>query len=194
MSVVAWDGKTLAADRMRTTGDIETTMRKLWKLKTGEIIAVIGYQAEGLALKRWYEDGAKREDWPKCQEGEDWVQFIVASEKGCFHYNNLPEQIESIDPFAAWGVGRRTALGAMAMGADAVKAVEIASKYASGCGKGCDFEMVQEGKIIKEAILVEEGVYTEWQQIKDTEFNDLEGMLMHMLEKLYKTRKKQEKH
>lgn len=28
---------------------------------------------------------------------------------------------------------------AMEMGADAVKAVEVASKYVVGCGRGCDF-------------------------------------------------------
>lgn len=142
MSIVAWDGKTLAADRQSTIVDTIFTIKKLWKLDNGEVIAVVGTQDAALTVKRWYESGAKKEDWPKCQEKEDWAKLIVISGGKCFYYDTLPEQIEVIDPFFAWGTGREVALGAMEMGADAVKAVEIASKYVSGCGRGCDFEVV----------------------------------------------------
>jgi hypothetical protein len=38
----------------------------------------------------------------------------------------------------AWGIGCDFALGAMAMGADAVQAVEITNKFSIHCGMGVD--------------------------------------------------------
>ena len=37
-----------------------------------------------------------------------------------------------------WGDGQEVAMGALAMGADAIKAVEITSKYCDSCGCGID--------------------------------------------------------
>jgi hypothetical protein len=143
MSVVAWDGKILAADRQSNYGDTIRTTRKLWKLDSGEVIAIIGNIANGLLVKEWYENGAKQEAWPECQKTDEWAQFITASKDGCFYYNSQPVRMKVLDPFCAWGVGRAAALGAMEMGADAIKAVEIASKYVSGCGRGCDYGSVK---------------------------------------------------
>lgn len=42
------------------------------------------------------------------------------------------------DERASWGTGKELALGAMAAGADAKKAVEIACEYNLYCGGGID--------------------------------------------------------
>jgi len=139
MSVVAWDGKILAADRMGMFSDTIRTIQKLWKLSNGEVVAVVGPISTGLLVKEWYEAGANRKELPECQKTDEWAQLIVASKDGCFYYDSQPVQIKVMDPFCAWGIGREVALGAMEMGGDAVKAVEIASKHVSGCGRGCDY-------------------------------------------------------
>jgi ATP-dependent protease HslVU (ClpYQ) peptidase subunit len=144
MSIVAWDGKTLAADRQASYGDTVRTIKKLWKLVNGEVVAVIGTYANCLMVKQWYENGAKQEEWPECQKKEDWAQLIVVKKEGCFYYDSQPLPLEIVDPFCAWGNGRDVAIGAMEMGADAVKAVEIASKHIDGCGQGCDYVMVKQ--------------------------------------------------
>jgi hypothetical protein len=144
MSIVAWDGKTLAADRQRTTADTISTSKKLCKLDDGTVVAWVGNISYAASLLSWYKEGAKKEDWPEFQKGDEWVKLIIVNQEGCFFYERTPEKMEVFDPFAAWGVGREAALGAMEMGADAVKAVEVASKYISGCGRGCDYVMVKQ--------------------------------------------------
>ena len=144
MTVIAWDGETLAADRQCLRGDTIMTARKLWSLKNGGVVAVSGLLSHGIALKDWVENGMKREDFPKAGEGMDWATLIVAIPlKPVVYFENTPEPIEILDPFAAWGVGRESALGAMAMKSDAIEAVEIASRFVAGCGNGCDHVRVK---------------------------------------------------
>lgn len=138
MSIVAWDGKILAADRQGDSGGTNFTIKKLFKLKSGEVVSFVGAYCSGLMVKEWYEAGAKFEEWPECQNTDNWVNFIVASKEGCFYYQQTPIPIKVIDAFRTWGSGEDLALGAMEMGADAIKAVEVASKYDQGCGQGCD--------------------------------------------------------
>jgi hypothetical protein len=146
MSIVAWDGKILAADRQCTVTDTIFTIQKLWKLSSGEVVAFVGIATEGLLIKQWYEAGAKPENWPECKEEDDRLKFIVASKEGCFFYDGEPIKIKVLDPFRAWGIGREAALGAMAMGANAIEAVKIASKHVIGCGRGCDWVEVIPGE------------------------------------------------
>lgn len=139
MSVIAWDGKTLAADRQSCCGETISTVRKIFKLETEEVIALSGDLDIGMTMKRWYEEGHEREDWPKINEDEKrFCRLIVASEAGVIYYERTPDPVQVIDLFMAWGCGREAALGALAMGASAEKAVEIASRFVLYCGNGCD--------------------------------------------------------
>jgi hypothetical protein len=146
MTVIAWDGKTLAADKMSLCGDTVSTVKKLWPLRETGLegaIAVTGSLDKSLVMKRWYEEGKDRAKWPDFQNKDDWALIIVALPGfPVVYFEKHPEPIEVIDPFMAWGSGREAALGAMAMGADAIRAVEIASQHIFGCGRGCDFVMV----------------------------------------------------
>lgn len=145
MSVIAWDGKSLAADRQCTTADLRALVSKIRRLSDGTVLAWTGKHEMGLALARWYEEGADRAKWPKFQEDkEDWCRLIVATNSGrVIFYEQLPEPQEVLDTFMAWGSGRDFAIGAMGMGADARTAVEIASRFSVGCGYGVDvFELI----------------------------------------------------
>ena len=143
MTVIAWDGHVLAADRQVTNGDTVSSGIKLWPLKQGGAVAVCGALSQGLALRRWVEEGMIREKFPAVKEDEEWARLIVALPgKPVIMFENTPEAIEVIDPFLAWGCGREAALGAMEMGADAITAVKIASKWIVGCGNGCDYVIV----------------------------------------------------
>jgi len=150
MTVIVWDGHVLAADRQGTFGDTIRTVKKLWPLSHGGAVAVTGNLVDGKELKQWVEDGMKKEKFPVKKKKEDWACLIVALPgKPVSYFENNAESIEVIDPFIAWGVGREAALGALEMGADARKAVEIASKWVEGCGRGFDSVIVnpsQEGQ------------------------------------------------
>ena len=144
MTVIAWDGKTLAADRQMTWADMRSTVNKLRQLPNGEVLAVTGDSARAVAVLRWYEEGADPEKWPKCQTETDYARLIVARHGGrLVYFDWLPMEQQIIDPFMAFGAGRDFAMGALAMGADAKKAVGIACRFSVGCGLGIDsFEIL----------------------------------------------------
>jgi len=140
MSVVVWDGKTLAADRKAVCNGHQFATSKSRQLVDGTVLAWTGTQPTGLLLAEWYEAGEDRSKWPASQQTEEWAQLIVVTPNGkeVFEYGNHPVRltIESV-PFA-WGMDKKFALGALAMGADARKAVEITNRLCDSCGFGVD--------------------------------------------------------
>ena len=140
MSVIAWDGRTIAADCQATTAGMRVRVRKLHLMPNGTVLGWTGDNEMGLALVNWYVSGGDRKAWPEFQKGEDWTRLIVVSPE--FHlpfcYERLPERQFVKDAFIAFGSGRDWAMGAMAMGADARKAVEIANQFCTGCGLGVE--------------------------------------------------------
>ncbi len=140
MTVIAWDSKILAADKMALCGDTKKTVTKLFKLSTGQAAGFTGDLDLGLLMLDWFQREGTVESFPKPRdEKEAWGVLIVAGRDGCFFYERYGMGIPVEDKFMAWGVGRECALGAMAMGANAVMAVQIASEWVSGCGRGCDW-------------------------------------------------------
>lgn len=144
MSVIAFDGKIIAADRRAIYGDTISTCRKIFKIDDETIVAFGGDLDQGHRLMEWYKGGGKVHDWPNNVGGDScpYCMFIVVIRGICFHYERTPYPIASRDDFIAFGCGREVALGVMAMGGDAIKAVEIASRFIYSCGNGIDFYQV----------------------------------------------------
>lgn len=139
MSVIAWDGKSIAADKQATSSGLREKTTKLRRIETGEVLAVVGEQDCGRALIAWYEKGAELGSWPAFQADEKlWTRLIVADSSGARVYERQPYAVPVEDPFMAWGSGRDYAMGAMARGATAREAVEIAMRFDNGCGLGID--------------------------------------------------------
>lgn len=139
MSVVVWDGKTLAADRQGTQAEIRVVVRKIHELKDGTFLAFTGSYEAGMAMVLWYEKGGNPDSLPPSQNKNDWSRLIVFETDGrIITYEQYGIPIEVLDCPAAWGAGRDFALGAMAMGADARKAVEIVNQFSVVCGMGVD--------------------------------------------------------
>ena len=114
-------------------------------LKDGSIAAFTGDTDSGLMMIRWYEDGADPSKWPACQNKDDWSRLIVLVPglELREHLRYPAPHIRSLQGKYAWGCGRDFALGAMAMGADARKAVEVASELSSECGFGVEaYDMI----------------------------------------------------
>jgi len=148
LTIIAWDGKSLAADRLQTMGDTLATARKIWQQEGGGAVAISGDLTHGLLMKRWYcTPGCTEPPWPKPVEGTGHTIMVVADGAGCRYFESGEHHIaiDVIDKIAAWGVGREVALGAMEMGATAKQAVEIASKWCAGCGRGVDVVHVSTG-------------------------------------------------
>ena len=138
MTCIAWDGRTLAADKQGTQCDMRITVTKITRLTSGALVAWTGTIEQGIELARWYEDGADPGKWPSYQATDEWARLIVVEKGKAYTYEKrpIPQLVE--DPFQAWGSGRDFAMGAMGMGADARKAVEVASIFSTTCGGGVD--------------------------------------------------------
>lgn len=139
MTCIAWDGHTLAADRLAVVGDRRATAKKLFPLGSGEVAAICGDHHEGLMLVQWYKDGADPEKWPAFQSEGDYTTLVVASRgRGVKVFGKLPVAIQLSDKIFAWGSGGEAAMGAMHFGATAEQAVRAAIKVNAWCGNGVD--------------------------------------------------------
>lgn len=107
-------------------------------MSDGCVAAISGDAAGGYILFDWYEAGADMKAMPESQKGEDWAHLIVAGPEGCRFMFREPVWIAVEGPYMAWGCGLEAAMAAMEMGADAKRAVEVASKLCGGCGLGVD--------------------------------------------------------
>lgn len=136
MTVIAWDGKTLAADRQCTSGAVLSEHTKLSQVSDGSVLAFWGPIRQWVALIRWYEAGAKPEEWPK--DADDNGLIVVTVEGSVTEYEGCGWPIACEQNKAAWGGGREFALGAMAAGASALQAVQIANQHHAMCGCGTD--------------------------------------------------------
>lgn len=145
MTVIAWDGKTLAADKRCTAGYLVSPLVTKIKrsVRTGALITGSGNAGMVHELWAWYEAGAIPADFPKENKLADALaHLIIISREGVFKYEGtaFPQLLEN--KFLAWGSGCEAAMGAMMCGADAKRAVEVASEIVQGCGNGMDTLML----------------------------------------------------
>lgn len=145
MSVIVWDGKKLAADKQVTDGGLLRTTTKIRKVTKGKfkgfLIGACGATATANLLMDWFEVGAKPEHFPYeyAKSNEFGATLMVITDtKAIFRYDHLPVPIIMEDKMYATGSGRDFAYGALSMGADAVKAVEVACELSIECGIGID--------------------------------------------------------
>jgi len=135
MSIIAWDGKIVAADKQATEGDIRSLCRKLERIR-GAIVATVGDVSHSTKLIKWYRAKGSEADFPKYSAKEDAMLIVFNDNGQVYEYGATGGKFLITDPFMAWGTGKDLALGAMAMGANAKKAAQIACKYNVTCGMG----------------------------------------------------------
>lgn len=126
MTTIAFDGKTLAVDSMANNDSFVTsrTVRKMWGA-TGRFDCVVmaGPTSHYPPVLKWLEDGADPTTW------KDWdaVAWVVNENGEVLRYiSGYPETVKDID---ADGSGAEIAMGALAAGATAREAVQIAIDY-----------------------------------------------------------------
>ena len=136
MSVIAWDGKTLAADKQMTAQGLKRTVTKIKKIN-GCLVGCTGDYDGGLAMMNWFENGGA---FPECQKDKErWSNLLVIKPDGGINlYEREPFCYVIEDKFYAMGSGRDYAMAAMYLGKGAVEAVGIAMVFDSNCGMGLD--------------------------------------------------------
>lgn len=142
MSIVVWDGDTLATDKAATDGTTKWTATKAWHHNIGShmplILSGVGPLQTILAMKNWAVEGADQNNFPSAQLTPLFCHFLIVSFTGLVRYEQGPIPIDHGRMKCAFGEGAPFAYGAMAMGADAAKAVEIANQHSVHCGLGVD--------------------------------------------------------
>ena len=140
MTVIAYDGTTLASDRMVSFEDgsyFETT--KVFRRDDGTIFGVAGEGPCAQEVQDWFMHGGNPSDFPDCDPAKDHVEllYISPNELPMYLLNSAhPIPVESL--YFAIGCGAQAALVLMDMGLTAELAVQKVCERNLLCGGGPD--------------------------------------------------------
>ncbi len=153
MTVIAWDGTTMAADKQGTASGYAYAVTKIFRIKNC-IVGIMGNVSHGMQLLNWFQSGMIPERWPSYTEDKNADALYVRYDGTMWFYTSdckgYPEQI--LDSYIALGSGRDYALATMHLGHNAVKAIEVACELDVYCGKGIDAITLWEDDTIFEMI------------------------------------------
>jgi hypothetical protein len=137
VTVIAWDGKALAGDRLADYGGTRIRVRKVnivsWRGQRW-LVGAAGSKPIHEAWLRWLRGGDK----PAINDSHSFTALLVDEKRRAWQMEWTLEMWRVPHKFHAVGSGRGEALGAMAMGANAQRAVQIAALFDIGVGLGVD--------------------------------------------------------
>ncbi len=139
MTVVIWDGKTLASDRRITSGHTISTSIKIYRVQEG-IIGFAGNVSSIHEFLDWFQNDRHAITFPeKLKSEETGVQAIfIDKNKKIWQFDYSPSPFQITQKYAAIGSGDESALVAMECGKSAEQAVKVVCKFNSSCGGGVD--------------------------------------------------------
>lgn len=141
MTTLAFDGKTLAADKAAVSGHLKHTTTKIIRYKDMRM-GICGAAAAGVALIEWAKKGFDPETFPESTSDDDGGTFLLVvmdNKPGVYMYEGVANPIHFEDRYFSTGSGSHVATAAMYLGKSAVEAVELASELTTGSGRGVDF-------------------------------------------------------
>lgn len=143
MTVIAWDGRTLAADKLASIGGgIGRTVTKIQKFK-GSLLAITGSWDVGVEIREWWKAGASPSEFP-ARAREDIATLIVIELESIRSYASGPYPLYIEAEQCAFGSGRDYAEAAMYLGKTAEEAVAVACHFQTDCGRGIDLLRLSE--------------------------------------------------
>jgi 20S proteasome alpha/beta subunit len=140
VTVIAFDGRTLAADKRAVQAGHAFPVQKVFRLDRDRLAGVSGNLGRAMAVVDWLRTARPDPDaFPGSDKEDEYVQVMVVHRDGRIRvYENTPHPFAVDRPFHAIGSGRDFAIVALHLGHTAVEAVAVTAEYASGCGNGCD--------------------------------------------------------
>lgn len=143
MTVIAWDGETLEADKMVVDGGgIRRTTTKIFRKSSpvggDDLLAVTGSWDVCMELKAWWEAGGKVENFPAAAREDRGCLVVISKHGGVRSYNAGPYPLRHETKKCAFGSGRDFAEAAMFCGKTAEEAVQVAIAFQADCGNGVD--------------------------------------------------------
>lgn len=145
MTVIAWDGETLAADRQVTIGTTKTASKKIDCVAVVTDDKISGYKIFGAAgvspaTELFMEWAAGNEEFPTGSVDLEGV-VIFCSIQGNIsvaYYQSSETPLILDGEHLAIGIGDQAALAAMMCDKTAKEAVLMTSLLVDGCGMGVD--------------------------------------------------------
>jgi hypothetical protein len=138
MTVIAWDGKTLAADKMSCSAGYGYTVTKVYRLRDGSIAAFCGDGDGATALLAWLEAARNPSEYPQAQKDNDTSALVISGDGSVWSYGKTPYPQRIECSMYAMGHGRDFAIAAMHCGKTAREAVELTCRLDVFCGNGID--------------------------------------------------------
>lgn len=133
MTTIAFRDGVLAADTLAVDDeiDLKSHCTKIFLLADC-IVAISGDYHAGLRFVEWLKAGRpkRKPNWGKKASFEAYV----LTKTGLTAWDENLSPVPNEDEFCAIGGGGPVATGAMEMGATAIRAVEVATKWHSGTG------------------------------------------------------------
>lgn len=138
MTTIAYDGKTVAADKQSTACNMKRRVTKLFRVG-GAVVGITGSLDLGMEMVDWLRNGSEPSSFPAAQRTSEFVHVLLVNPDGrAFHFEQspFPVTVESV-PYAI-GSGMAYAMAAMRLGASAEQAVAVASEFDIYTGMGID--------------------------------------------------------
>ncbi len=129
MTTIAWDGRTLAADRQSSNDGCRMGQAtKLRRMADGRLVAAAGAATRCTLYLTWLEDQSQpRPPWQDDTETSVHALEVLLDGTVLRHEEHGAYALDA--PHIALGSGAPYALAAMACGRDAADAVRIASQF-----------------------------------------------------------------
>ena len=150
MTTIAWDGKTLAADRQATINnrplvERDAKIKRIRFLGKPALCGVSGSLTLARKVVKWIMKGCDEDDTPSRGDNENFEVMVITNDDVLIYPNNFFAESMGNIKFAI-GSGANYAEGAMAFGASAVEAVEISATLDIYTGYGIDTLTLKKGK------------------------------------------------
>jgi ATP-dependent protease HslVU (ClpYQ) peptidase subunit len=142
MTTIAWDGKTLAADRQINNAGLKSEAIKIRKLEMVGLVGTSGDCTKGRLMIEWLAAGANIDNFP--QNPGDSTMLHITLDGHIHYYANAPVPLIMLDKQFAIGSGRDFALSAMWFGRNASEAVKFAHKFDVDTGADVDYFQLSE--------------------------------------------------
>ena len=132
MTVIAWDGTTLAADRRCDFSGIGFSVTKVMRVNNA-LVTLIGQGVRLPELVVWLNRGANPSDYPPRQADDETALICIERNEasgviGIRRYESTGYPLLIEDRLYADGAGRDVALAAMHCGLSAYEAIILTSK------------------------------------------------------------------
>lgn len=140
MTVIAYDGRYVAADRLITNDSGTRSISRKIEVWEKQVLATVGAADHGEALMIWFKDGKQPKAFPNPDQGDkSSYLYVFGKDQPVMCFQTWPAPILFQQPLMAAGCASDIARTAMHLGRDAREAVKIACELNVFCGGGVDY-------------------------------------------------------